>query len=495
MTKEEYDEHIRLLDYRLEHEKYRFYEPNGVAETFIHAVGSNDYLICFISAANGVGKTALEANIVANLAFPGNNPWFHGGVWDKWPYRKNGRIVTESALVEKNIVNELKFWLPEGHYTASKAGKHYESSWKTDTGFSWDIMTYDQDPKQFEGVTLGWAVFDEPPPDAILKATIARMRKGGIIVIGATPISGSAHLYDMFATGEIETTIQLREDDEPQKVMRRVFHITADVESACKEHGIRGHLEHEHIVQMVAEYPPDERQARVFGKFQHLIGLVFKRWNRDIHVIEPFAMRPEDYVVYHALDPHPRNEDAGLWVAVDRNGTKFVVDEYYENPEDVSQLAFYLKKKSSQYRMSSSLPQIDPSATVEDQHTKKALKSLLEDEGLYYIEGSKQRAAADKRIEKALNYTDTNGLIVRPPELYVFKNCTRLIKELEHYRWSEWKGKAAEERDRKEKPVDKDDHEIECLGRILFAEPTFEPMRVPKSYGGMEESEFDPYAS
>jgi len=809
---------LKLLDYRMENEKYRYYEPSGVAEDFINAFGSNDYFILFLSAANGVGKTALAANIIANICYPHNNPWFRGGLFDNWEYLKKGRIITESDLVEKNVVNELKTWLPKDRYVTKKAGKHYDSRFFTDTGFDWDIMTYDQDPMQFEGVTLGWAWFDEPPPDVLLKATISRMRKGGIIIITATPISGSAHLYDMFANGQIETTVQLREGEEPVTVKRRVFHLTADVESVCftkdvevltkrgwvafnktkgtdkfasvdpfhktfsyqeatrfihkkttalvdikgitctpdhlfpairddkrlhiveaqqlyrgnrllnsaklelvgadysplsevkplawarfigwylaegsyagaktgvkvgkyqvyvsqktkrkqlrkdlqatgldwkerangdfwlshkrlhsivseyssakqkklpryvfdatvkyqrevltglilgdgdcrengrwryrttssqladdvqqlgvqlgmatyisktevkerfirgrklpasimytvylrenasntyiarkpevftvpktdvycvsvpnenlivrdkinkrpliagncKEHGIRGHLEHKHIEQMVAEYPEDERQARVYGKFQHLIGLVYKKWNRDVHVIEPFALDPREWCVYHSLDPHPRNPDAGLWIAVNSKGTKIVVDEYYENPDTVQDMAYDLKKKHSIYRMERPFTG-DPSMFVEDQHTQRCLATMLQAEDLVYIEASKARAAADKRIETALDYREVNGQIIKPPELYVFSNCKRFIYEVEHWRWQEWKGKTGFDKNRKEQKIDKDDHTIECAGRILIQEPQFRPYIKQQYHSAIQTmSSDDPYAS
>lgn len=484
----------KLKAYRMLNEKYRYYEPNGVAEEFINAFASGDYFILFLSAANGVGKTALAANILSNLMFPSENYYFRDKFFKEFPYKKKGRIITDAALVEKNVVSELNFWFPKDKYVARKAGKHYDSQWDTETGWSFDIMTYQQHPREFEGVTLGWAWFDEPPPDAILKATISRMRKGGIIIITATPISGSAHLYDMFATGEVEIEVQLREGEDPIKVKRRVFHLSADVESACMQHGIRGHLEHEHIVQMVAEYPEDERQARVYGKFQHLVGLVFKRFDRRIHVIKPFPINARDFVVLHMLDPHPRNNDAGLWVAIDRNGTKYIVDELWVKPQDVKQLAFLVNKKNSQYRIVGMYG--DPSMFIEDQHTQRCLGTMLSDEGLTYIEASKTRAASDERIKTALNYTEVNGYMVKAPELYIFDTCERTIFEIEHYRWDEWRGVTADNRNRKEKPVDKDDHMIENLGRALIMEQPFIPMPLPnQNMGRITNSEMDPYDS
>lgn len=492
LSEQDQENLIKLKAHRMAFEKYRYYEPNGVGETFINAVASGDYFILFLSAANGVGKTALATNILANIMFPSENHYFRDKFFKDFPFLKRGRIITDSALVDKNVVNELKFWFPHGRYMATKGGKHFDSQWQTDTGFNFDIMTYDQDPSQFEGVTLGWTWFDEPPPDVILKAAISRMRRGGIIIITATPISGSAHLYDIFAKGEMEVEVKLRESDEPIKVKRRVFHLTADVESACKEHGVRGHLEHAHIEQMIAEYPEDERQARIYGKFQHLIGLVFKRFSRPVHVIKPFNITPQDYVVVHTFDPHPRNPDAGLWVAIDKYGRKFVVDELWHKPADVKELAFRIKQKNQQYRVIGSYG--DPSMFIEDQHTGRSLASMLAEEGVTYIPATKMRAASDRRIETALNYTQVNDHIVKPPELYIFENCQRTIFEIEHYRWDEWKGITGENRDRKEKPVDKDDHTIECLGRALIIEPTFVPYQPRNTgIGAIGSADFDPY--
>jgi hypothetical protein len=46
---------------------------------------------------------------------------------------------------------------------------------------------------------------------------------------------------------------------------------------------------------------------------------------------------------------------------------------------------------------------------------------------------------------------------------------------MEHYRWQEYTGKNADNHNAKEKPVDKDDHMVENLGRCLYNEPQFIP--------------------
>lgn len=203
------EERLRLLKIekinRLRSQLYRDYVPNGVAEKFIRMIGENKFFINLFIAANGVGKTAVLCNIIANICFSPNLKYFNYPLFTKFPYIPKGRIISDTNTVTKTIVPELHKWLPQGKYKASKADKHYESVWETKGSidkpkFEFDIMTYEQDVKQFESATLGFAVFDEPVPEAVWKATISRMRRGGIIITCFTPLMGSAYFYDNYVT-------------------------------------------------------------------------------------------------------------------------------------------------------------------------------------------------------------------------------------------------------------------------------------------------------
>lgn len=461
--------------YRLETEKYRYFEPNGKGEEFIKAVGelneNGEYnFIVLFSAANGVGKTVTSANIVANILFgeDSDNKWFDMPLFKNFPYPKKGRIISDPENIKTNLIPTLEEWLPKGRYTRKKLGKQYYSSWKTDNGHSFDIMSYEQSPKEFESITLGWAWFDEPPTQAIFKATVSRMRKGGIIFISETPLY-AAWLYDHIVANP---------DKNLASKGQRVY-IEAGVEAACKQHGVRGHLEHRDIERMIAEYSEDEQQARIHGKFQHLVGLRFKQFDRKIHVVRPFEIRPEEFCVYHSLDTHPRVNDAGIWIAVDKQGRKFVVNEFWKKClGGTEEMAQDLKNINSQYRIMRKL--LEPAAFIEDQHTDKSLAKKLESYGLNYLPATKKRAMSDTRIEDAFAFQKVvSGDLdefIKAPELYIFDTCGRTIFEIEHYRWDDWTGKSAENKGLKEKTVDKDDHMIESIGRIMIQEPVFIPI-------------------
>ncbi len=493
-TTEEYEPRDILIERarRLTEEQYRYYEPSGKGEEFIDEFASGENFIVLYSAANGVGKTATVANILAHLFWnTGENEYFNGKLFKDFPYLKRGRIVSTPTNVQKNIIPEMKTWFPRGKYTAKRGNKTFESVWQTNTGWDFDIMTYEQDSMEFEGVTLGWAWFDEPPPQAIFKATVSRMRKGGIIIIGATPLAGSAYLYDSFAKGDYTVEMTTGEGGTVTKFERKVAYIEADIESACREHGVRGHLRHQDIENMVAEYSEDEKQARIYGKFQHLVGLVFKRFSRKVHVIPPFNISMRDFTVYEFLDPHPRNPDAVMWVAVDRKGTKYVIDELFVKVDGIEDLAMRIRSKASQYRVVKRMA--DPWIFVPNQHSKdgKTISMELAEAGLPYIEASKARAQSDRRIADALNYVEINGYMQQAPEVYIFDTCQRTIFEFEHYQWQEYTGKGADLHNKKEKPVDKDDHMIENLGRALFNEPVFVPYTPPAA---IEMPNLDPYS-
>jgi len=104
--------------YRQRYEKYRYFEPNGKQNEFLQL----DSFIRIFSAGNGVGKSALMVNVIANLTAPINhtNKWFKGMGNIRRPNR--GRIVSTSTNIQQNIVPELKKWLPQGRFTAEKRG-------------------------------------------------------------------------------------------------------------------------------------------------------------------------------------------------------------------------------------------------------------------------------------------------------------------------------------------------------------------------------------
>ena len=483
-----------------EKNRYNYYCPNKKAEEFIKLVGDGKTFCSLFVGGNGTGKSSVGVNIIANICFPkqefkpiickkgeefnvdfhnwreeyGEPPksWFDQPIFENFPYIKHIRIVSDAETIKSKTIPEIKKWfpkneyklLPEAEYITSKQGKPYESRITTNTGFTITLMTYDQDTTQFEAVECGLVWFDEPPPSRIWSANVSRTRMGGMIMMTFTPLFHSGWIKDEVIDKAPSPTYD---------------YVEADAEDNCVQDGIRGVVQHEAIEKMSMAYPEDEREARIHGKFGHLLGLVFKNFNRKIHVIKPFPINPDDFMVIMGLDTHPREADRATWIAIDHNGICYVIAEAAIKGT-TAKLAETIKAieaptKNNNWRIQERV--IEPASGIADQHSdfedRPLHERLEEDHELYFEIGSKKRDLARRLIQDGLDYFFEGDEMTTKPTLYIFDHCKEVIYEFENYVWDEWKGRNADEKDKKATPKDKNDHQLENIGRILIHKSTF----------------------
>jgi len=481
---------------------YNYFCPNGKSAEFIKMVGDKKVFCPLFIGGNGTSKTATGANIVANICFAtqqftpvvcptgqrfevgnhnwreeyGDAPktWFDHTLYNDFPYIKHIRIISDPETIKSKIVPELKKWfpkngykvLPEAEYITTKEGKPYESRFITKTGFTITLMTYEQDTAQFESVECGLIWFDEPPPKRIWSANVARTRMGGMMFVTLTPLLTSGWIKDEVMNKAPSETYD---------------YVECSAWDNCVEKGVRGVVYEEDLTRMIKSYPEDEREMRVDGRFGHLRGLVFKNFNRKIHVIKPFPINYNDFVVYQALDTHPRTPDAVDWIAINDKNECFVIAE-----ADISgttkKLADTIKAieeptKNNNWRVDDRI--IEPASDIVDQHAEYEHRSLHdrleEDHNLFFEKGSKKRDLARRLITDALDYFFEGEEMTIRPTLYFFNTCKKTIYEMENYVWDEHGGKTQDSRDPKPKPKDKNDHHIENIGRILIQKFGFQP--------------------
>lgn len=312
-------EALKELARRKEEEKCRFFIPNLKQHEYITLIGSGHKFVNLFIAANGVGKDCVAMNILANICWGPQNDYFRGlPIFERWPFpEKHVRIVTESSLLTDSgpTDKEINRWWPKNRYEASKQGKQYVSQYKTDTGFLIDKMSYQQDPSEFEGVTLGAVFFSEPPPKDIFNRCVSRLRRGGIIAIYMTPLTSAAWIQDELLDA------------------KDTGFVYADIEANCKQHGTRGNLEHVHIEQMMSKWDPEEVEARAYGRFTHLSNVILgKTFNRQYHVIPDDTPMPDGAQRFHVVDPARGKPWAMGWGWVDMRG-RIVFEEEYPTQE------------------------------------------------------------------------------------------------------------------------------------------------------------------
>ena len=423
-----------------------FFVPTGKQQECIKEIALGNNFITILSAANGIGKTTLLANILGNCIFPSDNPYFNYPFFKSYPFIKSARIISTPKEVEEigSIQKEIKNWWPKGQYTASKNGKQHDCLYTADD-WTVDIMTYEQDLEQFEGANLSSILFNEPPPLKILYACIARLRRGGKILIFMTPLDTGGLI--------IEELLDKEKDITAGKDIGKIGIIYADIESACIEHGIRGYLEHKNIEQMVAFYDPEEKAARAEGKPLHLAGRIYKMFNPDIHVI-PFEIAPQKNVqLYHILDPHDRKPWAMKWIIIHNTQTAYCIDEYpnrdfnemFSDNKTYDEYVDIIHQKEDAlfdiYGVSVHKRIIDPNfgnKTVQlaervDDKAHTTPKEELAKRGLKFKDGIDHIPSGHLKVREMLRYEKKDGEIILQPRYFITDNCINSIKHLFRY--------------------------------------------------------------
>jgi len=350
----------REIERRRAENPLKYFVPNGWSEKFIHAVGHKlEKWIFILPAANSITKSASTINILGNLIWgPQNLRWYNGPRFElPWTSPKKFWYISRRATLEEFICgsdstteNEISKWFPQGRYTFSKSGREFNSRFISDTGWVGSFKTYDQETNQFESDKIGVAVFDEPPPEAVYNAVLARMTVGSpIVIMPMTPLTYSAWIKDRLIDGA-----------GPNSPVE-VFY--GDIEENCQEHGVRGRLSHKRIEELIAQYDEDEREARAHGLFAHLSGLVYKsihpevnrhqiparEFNQTISATE-FADGKTNYKIFCVCDPHDSKPPIIGWFAVDRWGTIWAVDEFPSERHNTEFKPFY-DYKPGQWRL------------------------------------------------------------------------------------------------------------------------------------------------
>jgi len=328
-TKEEADQLISVIKAQMtinaSQNGLSWFVPNGKIEELTRAVQYQEHKRVFVlPAANSVGKTAAAIALLGNIMWGSQSEWFRGGRIDNWKYPKKFWYISEHSTlkdfvcgVDDSSPSEIRKWFPRGRYEFQKAGQQFYSRLITDTGWVGSFKTYDMDQTQFESDKIGVCILDEPPPKAIYNAIQARLTLGGIIIMPMTPLSHSAWVKDDLVDNASEESA--------------VFVLFADIESNCKEHGIRGILEHKEIERIIAGYDEEEVAARARGEFMHISGRVYKSLHPSTHNsldVDPKEYNQNDYEIRMIMDPHDARPPMVAWVAVDTDGNMDVIEEY-----------------------------------------------------------------------------------------------------------------------------------------------------------------------
>ena len=490
--------------------------------------------IFYMSSGNGAGKTAFLINVIANLVWKNINIYrkvidmdtmevypgfFDYPLFNSWPktWPKKIWYVSNSVALD-DIYTEFSTWIPPAFYIPKKMGYTYYA--QIDFRLSdWILFfkTIDQDPKVYETANVGVIIFDEPPPYEIYRRCIRRLRKGGIIIIGATPLFGSAFLSD---------EIKDKATQESDKFYQQVSIFENCIESAgfwdLGRFGVhpKGNLFYRDVKIIIDNLDIDEKQASIFGVHQHLIGKVYKTYRQDVHFTPaPKVREPKDYSYQFILDPHDRKPAAAMWIRINRWNRKAVIREWpsvedscYQgrmfheiksaDPYDISDFVRFFVEIFKELKIPAHKVQgiIDPNFGVSP--IRRTGRLVYEE---YQIEFRKQGypiafiidvhdgLAIGHKAVKGFLKVGTSGF----PGLMIDSRCKNTDWSFRHYSYDDWEGKTADKRGLKEdvKEIGKDYCDLvryACMTPINYVFPEKKKLPAETDYGeGNIEERFD----
>lgn len=315
------------------------------------------------------------------------------------------------------------------------------------------LMSYDQDPKLFEGFDIHYAMMDEPPLRRIWKGIWRGLTDHmGAAWLTSTPLS-EPWVHEELASDPENFVIYVNTHE-------NVGYGMTELKVAELERGLDA----------------DEKITRIQGKPAHLTGLVYKSYSREVHCLKredfPYDVT---YGYWMHVDPHPREPHAAVWVAALPNGVCVVIgairNEHPNNlVSDFARQCFNYERQFLGLRSDDVERLIDPlSKTPGVTESGHSIMDEFANHGMEFRAGSKERVTAMAMMRERLNHNKAKGI---SPTLFFLDDLDGVHREMVNYVYDEHRtARASQDNKAKPEPRKKNDHYIEGIHRILLDEP------------------------
>ena len=314
------------------------------------------------------------------------------------------------------------------------------------------FKSYDQARESFASDDIDGVWNDEEPPYDIYKEERMRLiDRNGEMIFTMTSLKGITDLMqDLF---EDHAVIESQYAPLVKKELPRViekngmkFYMLWTTENP--------YVNQDRVAEEVKLMPQDEIMSRIYGLPINLSGRIYPSFNKDIHVIS-FDDVPDlnKCTLYHILDPHDRKPWAMIWVAIDKTGTSYVIDEYpnrnfnemlYDDKtyEDYKKV---IKEKEAALKSLGARNVykriIDPNfgnktvqlAERQGGQSKTTPKAELKKRGFNFIDGIDSIPSGHLKVRECLHYEKKDGEIIVQPKLLFADNCENTIRHHQRY--------------------------------------------------------------
>lgn len=281
-----------------------------------------------------------------------------------------------------------------------------------------NFKSYEQGREKFQGVGKRLIWFDEEPPSDIWEEAVVR-QEAGIpldILMTMTPVNGMTWVYD------------------------DIYLDTANPDLFVSE---ASWLDNPFLTQeqqrlMLQQLKTEESvEVRKYGHFISRVGLVCSWWRREKHVRE-YTEFPKDWAYYEVLDGGWSDPAAWLLVAFDQIGNLHVIDGFLEKELRDEDIKERRDKRTIGLLIRQGYSDNDNPRLNED------LRKL----GMPLTPVEKKSGESKSWDETMADAMADYGVIQKgtgEPRLFINKNLSWLIQQIENLKWLEVKGKDGRE--------------------------------------------------
>ena len=414
---------------------------NPLQDELLEAWENPAYKVFTYSGANRTGKTTVGAIISHSTLF---GKWLWNDRKLHFPHNKprKVRLIGQDwhNQIEKVVIPQLRKWWPESRLVERKGnGIIVDTSWlDKKTGSTLEVLSNMQDPDVHEGWEGDLIVYDEPP-----KRTIRVANARGLIDRRGRELFCMTLLKEAWVDREV---IKARNEDGTPD--RSVFNVYGDIYS-----NVGFGITVAGVEQFAKTLTEDEKDARLKGIPSYMSGIIYSTFNRKLHLKKRFKI-PLDWVIDIAIDTHPRERQAILFIATSPRGDKYVCDEIWDNGDGTwigNEIIRYVQRNV--YRVNENI--CDPLAKGdknEPNTTFDKIDTVLGRYGYVLNTANKDQTAGILAVKDHLVGPNNE------PSIFFFDDLRRTVWEIEGYMWDE----------ETQKPKATDNHMMENLYRLLL---------------------------
>jgi hypothetical protein len=187
-----------------------------------------------------------------------------------------------------------------------------------------------------------------------------------------------------------------------------------------------------------------EKEARLYGKFLHLIDRIYPQFNEEVHIVEAF-LPPKEWFIGHVIDPHTVKPWAMAWFTVTPRGELIFFREWpasdftalrrdTRTPQEYAQLIRQIEgNRPADLRI------IDPNYGSRQDTVRgvyiPAVKDILQEFGIFCHDQINDNLQYGEARVRALLSWDTKNQIstVNAPRLYYTECCLNSINSMLYY--------------------------------------------------------------